>query len=363
MDQLWRRRFIVGALSAVMAGTALSGVVTAQDEELKPSDVEGKVAFLLPENTVPRWMSQDAPFFEEWMATLAPNVEVIVSVADNDPQQQLSQARAAIAQGAGALVVVAVDGVQAAKIVEAADEADVPVIAYTRQIQDAPVDYMVGDDPFEIGQALGTWMLENTEVGDTIAVIAGSVTDSFAHIERDGFMSVLQPAFDAGERIMVGDVWTPGWDPVNAHGLMDAILTSTQNEVDAVLTANDSTAEGAIASLKTAGLAGKIPVTGIDATLSADKRILLGEQSMSVWRSVNDLAKYAAQITVDLLEGEEPPADFFETTVNNGYADIPLKQIHSRVIDASNMDLLLEDGAISKDELCTDEIPAGTGPC
>ena len=84
---------------------------------------------------------------------------------------------------------------------------------------------------------------------------------------------------------------------------------------------------------------------------------------MSVWRSVNDLAKYAAQITVDVLEGEEPPADFFESTVNNGFADIPLKQVPSRVIDASNMDVLIEDGAISKDELCTDEIPAGAGPC
>lgn len=348
---------------ATLAVTAVAGTAMAQDEDLEPSDVTGKVAFMLPENTVPRWMSQDAPSFQKWMKELAPNVEVIVTVADNDPQQQLSQARAAITQGAGALVVVAVDGVQAAKIVEAADEADVPVIAYTRVIQDAPVRYMIGDDPFEIGEALGTWMLENTEEGDTIAVIAGSATDAFAHTERDGFMSVLQPAFDSGERTMVGDVWTPGWDPVNAHGLMDAILTSTQNEVDAVLAANDSTAEGAIAALRTAGLAGKIPVTGIDATLSADKRILLGEQSMSVWRSVDDEAKYTAQVVVDLLEGNEPPAEFFETSVNNGFADIPMKQVPSIVIDASNMDILLEAGAIAKEELCTDEIPAGAGPC
>ena len=281
MNQRWQRRIVASTLTAALAGTALSGAVMAQDEELTPSDVEGKVAFLLPENTVPRWMSQDAPFFEEWMATLAPNVEVITTVADNDPQQQLSQARAAITQGAGVLVVVAVDGVQAAKIVEAADEADVPVIAYTRQIQDAPVDYMVGDDPTEIGLALGNWMLENTEDGDTIAVIAGSATDSFAHIQRDGFMSVLQPAFESGERIMVGDVWTPGWDPVNAHGLMDAILTSTQNEIDAVLAANDTTAEGAIASLKTAGLAGEDPGHG-------HRRHVVGRQAHPARRAVDE---------------------------------------------------------------------------
>lgn len=322
----------------------------------------GKVAFLLPDNTTPRWTSQDGPFFVAAMKAAAPNAEVQVKVANNDPQQQLSQARAAITEGAKVLVVTAVDGTQAAKIVEAADAAKVAVIAYTRQIANAPVKYMIGDDPFAIGVSLGEWTRDNTKDGDTIAIIAGSTTDSFAHIERDGWLSVLKPLFDAGSRKMVGDVYTPGWDPVKAHAEMDAILTSTQGGVDAVLAANDSTAEGAIASLKTHGLAGKIPVTGIDATLSADQLILNGLQSMSVWRSVGDLTKYTAQLVTDLMCGKEPPADFFTTKVNNGQVDVPMKAVPSIIIDSKNMDLLIKDGAVTKEDLCKG-IPSGTGPC
>ena len=350
------------SVAASLPASAAASAPASAGASAGSTDATGKVAFLLPDNTTPRWTSQDGPSFEKWMKQLAPNVQVITNVANNDPQQQLSQAQAAIAQGAKVLVVVAVDGTQAAKIVETANAANVPVIAYTRQIQSPNVKYMIGDDPGEIGKALGTWTMANTKDGDTIAVIAGSTTDSFAHIERDGWMSVLKPAFDSSSRKLVGDVWTPGWDPVKAHGLMDAILTSTQNNIQAVLAANDSTAEGSIASLKTHGLAGKIPVTGIDATLSADKLILQGLQSMSVWRSVDDEAKYTSQIVVNLLTGTAPPADFFTSTVTLGGASIPMKAVPSIVIDKTNMQTLIDAGAISKTELCNG-IPAGTGPC
>jgi D-xylose transport system substrate-binding protein len=212
---------VAATTAASAAASAPATAAASAAASTGSSDVAGKVAFMLPDNTTPRWTSQDGPSFEKWMKQLAPNVQVITNVANNDPQQQLSQAQAAIAQGAKVLVVVAVDGTQAAKIVETASAANVPVIAYTRQIQSPTVKYMIGDDPGEIGNALGTWTMANTKAGDTIAVIAGSTTDSFAHIERDGWMKVLQPAVDAGSRKVVGDVWTPGWDPVKAHGLME----------------------------------------------------------------------------------------------------------------------------------------------
>ncbi len=348
--------------SQAPASQAPASQAPASPASVACNNATGKVAFLLPDNTTPRWTSQDEPFFKNWMQKLAPDAGVIVNVANNDPQEQLSQAQAALTQGANVLVVTAVDGTQAAKIVEAASAQNVPVIAYTRQIQNAPVKYMMGDDPHAIGVALGTWIKDNTQDGDTIAVIAGSTTDSFAHIERDGWLSVLQPLFDSGARKMVGDVYTPGWEPAKAHAEMDAILTSTQNNIQAVLAANDSTAEGAIASLQTHGLAGKIPVTGIDATLASDQLILQGLQSMSVWRSVDDLAKATATVVTDLLCGQDPPASMFTTTSNNGSVDVPMFVIPAIIIDKTNMQKLLDVNAISKTDLCKG-IPAGTGPC
>jgi D-xylose transport system substrate-binding protein len=347
------------------AAPATAAPATAAPASVAPSVAAGPtgtVAYLLPENTTPRWTSQDAPFFQSWMNKLAPNVKVIIDVANGDPQTQLSQAQAALTQGANVLVVTAVDGTQAAQIVKAADAKSVPVIAYTRIINNADVKYMTGDDPYQIGVSLGQWMADHTKQGDTIAVIAGSTTDSFAHLEHDGYFSILKPLFDSGARKMVGDVWTPNWDPIKAHAEMDAILATANNNVQGVLCANDGTAEGAIASLQTHGLAGKIPVTGIDATLASDQLILKGLQGMSVWRSVDELAQYTAQLVVDLMTNQTPPTSFFTSTVNNGLVDIPMKGIPSTVIDATNMQKLIDAKAIDKAALCQG-IPAGTGPC
>jgi D-xylose transport system substrate-binding protein len=306
-------------------------------------------------------MSQDAPSFQKWMKKLDPNAKVIIDVANEDPQTQLEQAKAALTEGAKVLVVVAVDSTQAAKIVQAAQADKVPVIAYTREIMNSPVKYMIGDDPYQIGVTLGTWMAGHTKKGDAIAVIAGSTTDSFAQYEYNGYMSVLQPLFISGARTEVGPVWTPEWDTTKAHDEMAAFLTETHN-IQGVLCANDSTAEGAIAALEDVGLAGKIPVTGIDATLASDQLILKGEQSMSVWRSVDNEAQYTGELVVDLFEGKTPPSKFFTGSVNNGSRTIPLRAVASTVIDASNMQELITAGAISKSQLCQG-IAAGTGPC
>lgn len=320
------------------------------------------VAFLLPDSTTPRWTGQDAPDLKQWMQKLAPGSHVIVDVANEDPQEQLSQAQAALTQGAQVLVVVAVDEHQAAQIVRAAQRVHVPVIAYTREIANAPVKYMVGDDPHAIGVTLGKWIVGQTKQGDTIAVINGSATDSFAHAEHNGFMSVLRPLFSSGARKEVGNVWTADWDPTKAHAEMDAVLTETHGNVQAVLSGNDGMAAGIIASLQTHGLAGKVPVTGIDATLASDQLILKGLQSMTVWRPISLEAKYTAQLVVDLFNHTPPASSFFNGTVKNGLVSIPLKAVNEYVITKSNMAQLIKAGVYTKAQLCAG-IPAGVGPC
>lgn len=361
-----RKRLLSGSVAVLSVSllVAIATTASASGKSAAPAKAAAgsTVAFLLPDNTTPRWTSQDAPLFKQWMAKYSPGTKVIVSVANEDPQTQLSQAKAALTQGAKVLVVVAVDEVQAAKIVDAAQAKGVPVIAYTREIAKAPVKYMTGDDPHAIGVILGKWVKAHTKKGNTIAVIAGSPADSFAHQEYSGYMSILKPLFNSGARKLVGNVWTPEWDPVKAHAEMDAILTKTQGNVQAVLSANDGMAAGIVGSLQAHHLAGKIPVTGIDATLASDQMILRGLQSMTVWRPISLEAQYTAELVTDLLKHKTPPKSFFTGTVNNGYAKIPMKAVNSFVIDKANMKKLIAADAVSKSQLCKG-VPKGTGPC
>jgi len=165
-----------------------------------------------------------------------------------------------LTQGATVLAVGGGGRSAGGKIAVAAQAANAHVIAYTRDITGGPVTYMVGADPNAIGISLANYMVTNTKAGDTIAIIGRDPADSFAIAEHAGYMSVLQPLFDSKARLMVG---TSGlWLGYNkGHAEMDAILTSSHNNVQGVLTSNDSTAQGAIGALQTVGLAGKVPVT------------------------------------------------------------------------------------------------------
>ena len=119
LETIRRHMLQLGAGTAFLAlGTASAGSALAED----------MVAFLLPENVNPRWESQDAKFFLESMAELAPDVKVEVFNANNDTATQQRQAEQALTQGAKVLVVIPIDGESSAIIAESAAEADVPTI-------------------------------------------------------------------------------------------------------------------------------------------------------------------------------------------------------------------------------------------
>ncbi|MCU1418186.1 MAG: hypothetical protein JWP32_2360 [Schumannella sp.] len=319
------------------------------------------VAYLAPSATVTRWATQDIPDYVSTMSELAPNVEVLTFEAGDSVSTQLQQAKSAITQGATVLLVSAVSAEQSAGLVSYANANGASVIAMTRSINNADTAGMVGDDPTQIGVELANYIVEQTKDGDTIATVWGDATDTFAVRERDGAMSVLQPLIDSGKRTVVGDQNTTGWLPDNAQKLMDAILLQNDNKIDAVIVANDDMAGGVRASLDKAGV-GDIPITGIDATLPGVRAILQGNLAVTIFRSFQDQADIAAQATVHLLKGEALPDSLFPETVDNGLKEIPFASVPSTAITIDNVQLLIDQGVYTKDEIC-EGIPAGTGPC
>ncbi len=57
---------------------------------------------------------------------------------------------------------------------------------------------------------------------------------------------------------------------------------------------NDGMANTSIAALKAQGLAGKVLVTGQDAEVSGIRNILLGDQSMTIYKPIKKLATQLA---------------------------------------------------------------------
>ncbi len=318
---------------------------------------EDLVAMLLPENVNARWESQDAFFYVQAMKELVPNVKVEVFNANNDTATQQRQAEQALTKGAKVLIVIPIDGEAAAIIADNAAEAGVPAIAYDRMMQSPNTDFWVQADMFATGASQAQHVIDNTAKGDTLVLLKGSPTDPNAGVIAAGQMSVLQPLFDSGERVLGYENWTQGWDPAIARRSMDQALTKLDNNVQGVVSSNDGNAGAAIASLEEQGMNGKVPVTGLDCTVQALQLILLGQQSQSVWRPFEEMATVTAKVTAALLNGEDPSSLTQGTVENSAGAQIPFVPVdHYVAVGEEGVAYVIEhDLSVSKDDVCQGE--------
>ena len=318
------------------------------------ASAEDMVALLLPENVNPRWESQDARFFQESMAELAPDVKVEVFNANNDTAAQQRQAEQALTQGAKVLVVIPIDGESSAVIAESAAEAGVPTIAYDRMINSEHTTFWVQADLGGMGFDQATHVIENTKEGDTLVLLKGSPTDPNAAVIHNGQLRALQSLFDSGERILGYENWTQGWDPAIARRSMDQALTQLDNNVQGVVSSNDGNASAAIASLAEQDMAGTVPVSGLDGTVQALQLMLLGEQTQSGWRPFADMAHATAEVTAKLVAGEEWK-ELAPDTVKNGVgADVNFVAVasYSAVGEEGVAYIIENDTSITKEMVC-----------
>jgi D-xylose transport system substrate-binding protein len=339
---------VSGSGTSTSAGASTGGQV---------SQVTGSVSFLLPNTTTTRFIQHDSPAFVAAMGELAPGVTVEVLNAEGKPDQQLTQAESAINSGAKAIVLVAADPSLSGAVLQKAAEADIPVIGYEHEALDGPLYAQVIFDPKKVGEAQGQYFADNLPTGTdgvvTISRIYGNNGDNYTMQDQAGQNEKIQPLIDSGKVKVACEDYAAGWDPAAAQQLVEQCLTRTQNQIDAVLAMNDGTASGAIAALQGQGLSGQIPVYGgQDANLEALKFILQGQQTDTVFKDYALEGATAAKVVIAALEGAEPPSSVINATFDNKAVQAPAAFLDVQSIDASNMQVVIDAGLYTKDEIC-----------
>jgi D-xylose transport system substrate-binding protein len=321
-----------------------------------------KIALLLPEIKTTRYEAEDRPAFEAKVKALCSDCQILYSNANQQADQQLNQADAALTNGAKVMVLDAVDAKSAASIVAKAKAQNVPVIAYDRLILNADVDYYISFDNEQVGKLQGQSLvkkLKDDGKSGSIVMINGSPDDNNATLFKKGAHSVLD-----GSGFKIGKEYdTPTWSPDKAQTEMDQAITALgKNGFVGVYAANDGTGGGAIAAMKGAGIdPSSRPVTGQDAELAAVQRILTGEQYMTVYKAIRPQAEQAAQLAVDLVNGDTSAAQALaKTKTNNGQKDVPsiiLTPIAATKANAKQtVGQMISDGHIKPAQLCTGAI-------
>ncbi len=343
-------RVRLAAASVAALALTLTGCASTGDDETV------KVALLLPDTITPRYENYDRPYFEEGLKTTCADCVFLYNNADSDASVQRQQAEDVVTNGAGAIVINPVDSDAAAAIAQTAADASVPLISIGRLVQNADIAWSVTMDVAEAGrlkaQALVDALKANGTPTGPIVMINGAPGDT----DDAQMKAAAKEVFEGSGVEIAMEYDTPDWDPSKAQEQMDQAITSLGRDgFTGVYSSNDGMAGGAIAAMKSAGIDPSTrPITGLDADVAALQRIIAGDQYMTVFQDIHDMAFKAAEIAVILASGEEPGSEYAATTVNNGKVDVPTYLYRISAITQDNInDELFTTGFVSATDVCT----------
>lgn len=301
-----------------------------------------KIGMAIDDLRLERWQ-KDRDIFVKKADELG--AEVFVQSANGNEQTQMSQIENMISRGVDVLVIIPYNGKVLTNVIKEAKEEGIKVLAYDRLISNADIDFYISFDNEKVGEIQAQAMLKQKPKGNYF-LMGGAPTDNNAKLFRKGQMNILQPKIDSGDIKIVGDQWVDSWLAENALKIMENALTANENKIDAVVASNDATAGGAIQALDAQGLAGKVAISGQDADLAAVRRIVDGTQTMTVYKSISQLANKAAEIAVELANDKKPATN---ASLNNGLKDVPAWLLNPIAVDKSNLDsTVIADGFHSK---------------
>jgi len=243
-------------------------------------------------------------------------IKVVNSEANMDPQKQLNQIDDAIMQEVDLIIVVPIDYSGITPGVQAANNADIPVICLG--IESEAGDYtFVGCQNRDAGVMQAEYLAD--ELPESAKILYLSGTPGLYHsVERhDGFCETLQEKRPDIELLaeMTGE-----YTRDRAQKVVEDWCQS-YDEFDAIVCANDQMALGAVEALKAAGRLDGVLIAGIDATDEALKKIKAGEMAISIRQSADALAENCYETIRKMQNGEAPGerviVDFEPVSVNN----------------------------------------------
>jgi D-xylose transport system substrate-binding protein len=308
-----------------------------------------KVGILLPDTaSSPRWVSADPNQLNKQCT--AYKLTCYIDNANGSATTQQSQAQALINAGVGVLLVVNLDSGSGKAIEALAQQHNVVTIDYDRLTAGGTASYYVSYDNVKVGEDQGTALTQCPQVKGLSTVdyveIDGAATDNNATQFAQGYNSVLSKQ--------------PGWNKLaDQSGNWDAATTQTvfttmlgqHHDIDAVMVANDTMAQSVINVLRSQSLAGKVAVSGQDATAGGLDNIMSGTQCFTIYKPVAGEADVAIKLASEILAGQKPTAPATTKDPTTG-REVPSYLADPTVITKANVALPVTDGYVTAAAVC-----------
>ena len=166
------------------------------------------------------------------------------------------------------------------------------------------IDSYIGSDNYEGGKIAGNYLLQATGGKANVGVLEGIPGHETGDQRLRGFKDAVKDA--KGIKIVASQ--TANWERDQGFTVFQNMLEA-HPEIDAVFSANDMMALGAVEAIAAKGKTGKIKVVGYDAVEDAKKAIAEGTIVASVAQFPSEMGRVAVESADKLLKGQAVPAE------------------------------------------------------
>ncbi len=342
-----------GSSSSATSSTATTSAGASASASTSAA-ATGKVGVILPDSaSSARWETADRPLLKA--AFDAAGLQSDIQNAGGDVTKFSSIADGMISEGVKALLIVNLDSDSGAAVIKKANAANIPVIDYDRLTLGGGASYYVSFDNVKVGTAIGEGLVKgmqaNGKKSGPVVLLNGSPTDNNATLFKKGYADVLK----AAGYTVAADQAVKDWDNQVALTDFEQIFTKTKGNFVGVASANDGLGGSVVAVLQKNGLAGKIPVTGQDATDEGLQRVLLGTQYVTVYKAIKKEADAASQLAIKIVQGDKAGADALATgkvTDTKTNKDVPSVLLEPQAIYKDSVKDVIADGFTTKAKVC-----------
>ena len=223
--------------------------------------------------------------------------ELIVSDAQNDTAQQQDDVQNFVTQQVNAILVNPVDSDAVVPAIEAANQANIPVIALDRGASGGELATTIASDNVQGGNLAGEELIRLVGSG-SVAQLEGTPGADPARDRGQGF----QDAIDAQSAVEVVASQSANFDRAEGLNVAENILQANP-DIAGIFAQNDEMALGAVQAL--GGSAGDdVKVVGFDAIEDALSAIQDGTMNATVAQQPAEIGSLGVENAISVINGE-----------------------------------------------------------
>ncbi|MCI9428871.1 MAG: substrate-binding domain-containing protein [Lachnospiraceae bacterium] len=323
--------------------------VAAEEEAPAADGEEFTIGIAFANENGARW-HYDEKFMVETIE--AAGGKALVQWANYDQTKQENQVDNLITQGVDAMILIAVSS-NMSSTVEKIKAEGIPVVCYDNFVLDAPLDAYLDRDNVEAGRIQMQAAMDAIGGKGKIAIIHGEPTSSVVLDMKEGYDEILA---DYPDVEVVLEQYCESYSAEKALKYAENALSANNDDIQAIVCTADVLSLGILPALESAGLAGKVFLTGMDCEVAAMQAVNKGYIGLDIWTEIDVCATEAAKAAIALVKGEEVA---YDEMVDNGEYQVPKKFVPIVGVTKDNIEEwateIAPEGWITMEEIQSEE--------